>query len=352
MSSGSAAGERLRAMFATASQSLLGAALALTLAACASAPHSEPVDRARYLMGTACQISLAGSAADADAAFDEIARIENFLSTWKSESELSSLNRAPVGTPVRLSPELFELLHRTFTIARTTDGAFNPMLRPLIDLWKTREEGTIPSAASISAALQRTSIDLLSFDRVALTVTRLADVRVEEGGFGKGYAIDRAIALLRERGVASGYIDFGGQVSAFGTAAVVAVADPVERDKGALAVTLHEASISTSAGSEKGFVIDGRAFTHILDPRTGEALPPRGSVSVIHPSALDADVLSTALYVMGPDQGFRYANEHGIDAVFIVPSSSDPGRFDVRVSNRLGANGTIQVLSEKFSLKD
>ena len=100
----------------------------------------------------------------------------------------------------------------------------------------------------------------------------------------------------------------------------VSIADPDHRDQPLLDVTVRDASLSTSAGSEKSFTVGGRRFTHIFDPRSGEALPQRGSVSVLAPDALSADILSTALYVMGPDEGLKWANEHRVAALFVTPS--------------------------------
>ena len=141
-------------------------------------------------------------------------------------------------------------------------------------------------------------------------------------------------------------IDFGGQIIVRG-ALDVTVADPADRSKPVLALTIADASISTSSGSEKTFAIDGRRFSHILDPRTGEALPPRGSVSVIANDALTADILSTALYVMGEDDGLRWADANGISAIFIDPI------HHVRLSAqaRERARG-LRVLDRNFTLKD
>jgi thiamine biosynthesis lipoprotein len=216
------------------------------------------------------------------------------LSTWRDDSELARVNRG--ATP---SPELATLLQTVMQWSRETGGAFNPRIRPLIDLWRTREEGAVPSAEAIRAALAT------------------PDAPIEEGGFGKGYAIDRMLDVLRARGAASATINFGGQIGAFGPAQTVAIADPRHRDRPIREVVIENESLSTSSGSEKTFVVSGRTFTHIFDPRTGEALPPHGSVSVIHSSALVADILSTALYVMGPEAGQAWARAHGVVAIFI-----------------------------------
>lgn len=259
------------------------------------AASAVEVGRARYLMGTVCEITIDGEAPAIEPAFAEAARIEAMLSTWRDDSELSRVNR---GEAVA-SPELRALLDRAIAWRQETGGAFDPQIRPLLDAWRTRGEGAVPSRGRIDSAL---------------AAIRSHRAPFEEGAFGKGYAIDRMLAAIDSPHVV---INFGGQIAVRGQARV-SIADPQRRDVPMLDVTLHDQSISTSSGSEKRFVAGGRSFTHIIDPRTGEALPPRGSVSVIARDAFTADILSTALYVMGPDEGLRWANAHGVAALFIT----------------------------------
>ncbi len=254
------------------------------------------VSRARYLMGTVCEITIDGEASAIEPAFAEAARIEAMLSTWRDDSELSRVNRGEAVASV----ELRSLLDRAIVWRDETGGAFDPQIRPLLDAWRTRAEGTVPSRDRIDSAL---------------AAIRSHRAPFEEGAFGKGYAIDRMLAAIHSPHVV---INFGGQIAVRGEARV-SIAGPERRDVPVLDVTLHDESISTSSGSEKTFVAGGRTFTHILDPRSGDALPPRGSVSVIAKDALTADVLSTALYVMGPDEGLRWANAHRVAALFITP---------------------------------
>src|SRR5262245_51651001 len=221
--------------------------------------HAEPVTRARYLMGTICEIT----AADPEPAFAEAKRIEAFLSTWREDSELSRVNRGEITTP---SPELHALLEEAMRISRETEGAFDPLYR------------------SQSAG----------------------HPVYDEGGFGKGYALDRMLTLLDGDAV----INFGGQIVVRG-AREVAIAHPLYRDKPLVTLTLRDASLSTSSNSER---------LHIIDPATGKPVPARGSVSVIDPSAFRADALSTALYVMGPERGLAWARAHGVTAIFITQS--------------------------------
>jgi thiamine biosynthesis lipoprotein len=272
------------------------AAALIALALVPVTTSAVEVSRARYLMGTVCEITTDGDAAPIERAFAEAARIETMLSTWRSDSELSRVNRGEAEP----SAELRALLDRALAMREETSGAFDPQIRPLLDVWRTREEGAVPTSDEIGRALD---------------AIRSHHAPIEEGAFGKGYAIDRMLAAIDAPHVV---INFGGQIGVRGEMRV-SIADPVRRDAPMIDVTLRNESISTSSGSEKTFVANGRTFTHIFDPRTGEALPPRGSVSVIAGDALTADILSTALYVMGPDKGLRWANAHRVAALFITP---------------------------------
>ncbi|HEY0140361.1 MAG TPA: FAD:protein FMN transferase [Thermoanaerobaculia bacterium] len=276
-------------------------------------------NRARYLMGTVCEVAVAENAESGiERAFAEAERIEGFLSTWKPESEMSRVNAG-----AEPSAELAELLATTLAWSKKTGGAFDPRVRSLIDVWKTREDGAVPAPERIAAALANKQ-------------------QFEEGAFGKGYALDRMLARID----GDAMIDFGGQLLVRGSHRV-AIADPADRDKPVIELTLTNASLSTSSGSEKTFEAGGRRFSHILDPRTGQALPPRGSVSVIAEDALTADILSTALYVMGEDDGLRWANAHGVAALYLTPN------HHVRLSDaaRERARG-LAILDRNYTLKD
>lgn len=276
--------------------------------------------RSRYLMGTVCEVIVNGDAARADVAFDEIARVEGLISTWSGRSGLAAINRAGGGVA---SPELFNLVAEAMRLGRLTGGAFNPLVGPLVELWQTRADGALPAPEAMRAVLPLLSLDGPTLDAERRVVELPAGVRFEEGGFGKGYGLDRAAVALAAAGVEEYLIDFGGQLMIRSKGPVeVAIAHPERREQPAILLTMTSGSISTSSGSEKTFVVDGERFSHILDPRDGRALPPRGSVSVVSQSALEADALSTALYVMGPGEGIAWADAHGVAALFIVPAAS------------------------------
>lgn len=282
----------------------------LLVAAIVPAAARADSTRAQALMGTVCEVTVAGDDAGAiDAAFAEGKRIESMISTWRDDTELARFN---AGDAKALSPELASDLRITLAWAKETGGAFNPLVRPLIDAWKTRGKGAVPTADVIAKAVKRA--DLANADGLTLKNGAM----FEEGAWGKGLAIDRMLDVLRNRGVKYARINFGGQIGQFGDPADVVIADPRHRDVAAVALFLGKESISTSSGSEKSFTAGGRTFTHIIDPRSGVALPPRGSVSVINDSALVADILSTALYVMNADAGLKWAKAHDVAAIFIT----------------------------------
>jgi thiamine biosynthesis lipoprotein len=296
---------------------------AIFIAALAIVPaiaDAAVAQRARYLMGTVCEVAVpAAHEAEIELAFAEAQRVESMLSTWIEESDLSRLNRNErVETP-----ELHALLERAAAWSHRTSGAFDPRIKSLIEVWKTREAGALPSDAAIAVAKQ--------------------SPRWEEGAFGKGYALDRMLARISS---AEAMIDFGGQIIVRGELQVT-IADPADRARPVVALTLRDASLSTSSGSEKTFEIGGRRFSHILDPRTGNALPPRGSVSVIAEDALTADILSTALYVMGEDEGLRWADANRVAAIFI--NTNRTIRLSANARERVRA---LELLDRNFSVKE
>ena len=298
---------------------------------------SFAVTRARLLMGTVCEID-AKDEQDIDAAFAECDRIEAMLSTWRSDSELARLNG---GRPMKVSPELMELIYDVLKYRDYTGGAFDPLVGPLVDLWQIRGRGAVPSQAEIAAALKRVHAAnpaLGSHDIVQV----LEGARFEEGGFGKGYALDRMMTKLK----GDALINFGGQVIVRG-ARTITIADPEHRETPVVEFTIERGSLSTSSGSEKSFEVNGRRFSHLIDPRSGEALPPRGSASAIDDSAFRADMFSTALYVMGPDDGLRWADSHSVAALFITADKT----ILMSRSFRARARG-FRVLDRNFKLKE
>ena len=270
---------------------------------------AQSQDRQVLAMGTQLRVHLEGAEATGatEAVLTEAARIEAACSTWDPGSAWSRLNAAE-GRAQSLDAEWIDLLGEALAWQARTEGAFDPVLGALLRAWAVRSGGATPSAEALARARQQSGARLLVLDRAEGTA-RLLDpgAGLEEGGFLKGYALDRMRAVAK---VPAGLLDFGGQLLAWGPPVRASVADPVNRQRPRLDLWLRNESLSSSGTSERG--------RHILDPRSGEPCPAWGSVAVVAPKALTADILSTALYVLGPDQGLAWADRHRVAAAFLL----------------------------------
>lgn len=308
--------------------------LALTAAHSMGAAAASPirVERVRYLMGTLCTVSVeaadsARAVAAVDAAFEEIARLERVMSSWRDDSELARFNRAAGTGPAACSADLAAVLDSAFALARLTGGAFDPTVEPLMVAWDLRGQGRRPGAAALAAARGLVGWPGLTVDREARTA-RLAHagMGVDLGGIGKGYALDRAAAVLERQGATSALLNFGGELLALGAGETVTIADPAQRLTPVVELPVANAAVSTSGQSERGFTAGGMRYGHILDPRTGRPSPATASVTVVGASGTRADALSTALLVMGRDAAAAFARDHPDVGVLWL----DPGPNGVR----------------------
>ncbi|MBI4513337.1 MAG: FAD:protein FMN transferase [Gemmatimonadetes bacterium] len=260
--------------------------------------------------------------------FAEVRRLEQVLSTWRDDSELGRLNRAPVGRAFNPSPEVFSLLLEVQCWWRATGGAFDPAIGPLVEAWDLRGAGRYPSESVLGSALAASGLDRFSFEEEARAIRRLdARAWIDDGAFGKGAALRAARRILLQGSVRSALLDFGGQLLALGDAAgdggwVVAVAHPSRRDEPAAEVRLRDRSAATTSSSERFVEVSGERFGHVLDPRTGRPVRPWGSVTVVAPDPLVADILSTALFVLGPVEALRWAEAREDVAVLVLENAS------------------------------
>jgi FAD:protein FMN transferase len=305
-----------------------GICLALACSALAGSDLTS-VEREAYLMGTRARLVTYAAGRDAglstlNAALTALEAAEAELSTWRAESAISRLNRSPVGTPWAASPGLCAMFDEVYRWRDATHAAFDPAIGALSAAWGLHDAARIPSPNQIASALARSGLDRLLFDRAACTLTRTTDVTLDVGAFGKGEGLDRAAAVLGHR---SWMIDLGGQISVSGPRPddrpwTVGIADPRNRERPVIEVHMRRGSLATSSGSERDQTAKNQRVGHILDPRTGRPAPFAGSVTVWHERGLVADMLSTALYVMGPEDGLAWAEARGLSALFLIPEGS------------------------------
>jgi FAD:protein FMN transferase len=287
------------------------------------------LERETYLMGTLLRIGVeaqdrpAGIQAIEDA-FLAVRRVDSLLSTWRDDSEIARLNRAPVGVPVSLSAELFAALDHARQWRQETAGAFDPAIGALVDAWDLRGTGRKPTPPALARARAATGMQHFAFSATQRTVRRTdASAWLDTGGFGKGLALREARRALRSAGITAALLNFGGQVAAIGSGNgegwIIPVAHPSRRHDPVARIRLPGGSASTSAQSQRFVSVGGERVGHVLDPRTGQPVPAWGSVTVVAEDPVVADVVSTALLVLGPDHGLQWArNRPDIGALFLI----------------------------------
>jgi thiamine biosynthesis lipoprotein len=291
------------------------ALIALHAAAC-----PQLVERQVVLMGTTLNAAVCAQTSDAalaasEAVFGEVRRLEGMLSSWTADSEIGRLNQASEVGRLAVSAELYGLLAETGRWVKETGGAFDPAVGALVDAWQLRGAGRVPSPTELEAALALTGWRHFELADSPFVVRGPRGWWLDTGGFGKGAALRRAALLLKQAGVHSAELDFGGQLLVLGQEQSVAVADPRERMRGVVRLRARDVSVSTSSQSERA--------NHIVDPRTGQPVPAWGSVTVVATDALTADVLSTALFVMGPRAALEWARNRDDIAVLVLENATN-----------------------------
>ncbi|MFZ1730253.1 MAG: FAD:protein FMN transferase [Bacteroidota bacterium] len=282
----------------------------------------ETVSRTQIALGTLIEIQVRGLArADADAAinaaFAEVRRVDTLFSTYKPESPVWKLNHGD-DTLVTVPAEVLDLMLHCDTISRRSAGAFDVAVQPLIEAWGfDGENPSVPAAWALDAALLRSGWKHIGFTPDGL-VKKSAGAGVNFGSIAKGYAVDRAITVLRESGITDALVNAGGEIRAVGGSWQVGIQHPRSPSELLAVVDLHGRAIATSGDYEQFFEKDGVRYHHIFDPSTGA--PARGcqSVSVIAGDDMTADALATAVFVLGPKAGLELLKQYpDIEALIV-----------------------------------
>ncbi len=311
------------------------------LDALAPTPPSEPVSvpdfavlrLSRRAMATTFEVLLPFGVPDAiaagDAALDEIDRLEDQLTVYRGESEVSRLNETAAGRAVAVEENLFGLLQLAARISADTQGAFDITAGPLIKAWGFfRRRGRVPSVPERMQVLQRVGMRHVSLDPEARTVRfAKAGVEINLGSIGKGYALDRVADLLAGTWNIRAAMLHGGHSSVYamgsepgsGRGWAVGIRHPWEPERRLAVVRLRDRALGTSAATFQHLEYDGRKLGHILDPRTGWPAEGVASVSVIAPTAAEADALATAFFVLGPDRARAYCETHPDIGAVLLP---------------------------------
>lgn len=259
-------------------------------------------------------------------ATEELDRLEQQLSAYVPTSDICWLNAVAAEAPARVEPELFDLLTLAARLHQETDGAFDVTAGPLIRCWGFfQREGAVPDSEALARARETVGMQHVFLDPVERTVHfDRPGVEINLGAIGKGYALRRLGELIQRYEVEAALLHSGAStIAAFGERPDgepwrLGLMDPSHGEQRFGSVAMREGALSTSGQFEQSFLHDGRRFGHILDARTGE--PARGvaCVWVRAPDSAEADALSTALFVLGPEGARRYCEEHPAVTAYLL----------------------------------
>jgi thiamine biosynthesis lipoprotein len=323
---------------------VLPASMALALA---GAPETKtaPVHKTKYIMGTVYEIAVyhesPGYASQAiDRAFAEIVRLDAVMSNYKPESDLSRLNRNGHFHAEQVPVDLYRVIEEALRYSRISGGKFDITVGPLVDLWKEALRGerlpTPEELERLRGCVGYEKIELAPPDRVEF---HSPCMRIDLGSIGKGYAVDRAVEILRANGIANALID-AGQSTIYGMGAPpgqsaweVHLRDPSARVDPV--VMLSENSVSTSEQTPKSLLGIGRAG-HIIDPESGKPLETKFALSIVSKTGTASDALSTTLLLVGPEKGRPIVKEIADAAAIWVSAEGETETVTTGPVIRLG----------------
>jgi len=310
---------------------LLLMALGFVLAAC-QADNESSTRRTRFLMGTLVEIVLPAGADPqqneaANRAFAEMARLEAMFSPHRAASELSRVNGAAGSDFTPVSKEFLEVVRRGLAWGAASEGALALSLGPVVELWHFdgEAEGPPPSPEALKEALTRVDDAAIEIRGEQIRLARRG-MKLDLGAIAKGYAVDRALAVLRDSGVENALINAGGDLAVLGRPSPghawrVGLQHPRKPEALIAALDAEGFAVATSGDYQRYRLHDGVRYHHILTPSTG--LPASGliAVTVAAPNAADADALATAVFVLGPDRGLAWVESlAGVEAMVVDAS--------------------------------
>jgi thiamine biosynthesis lipoprotein len=256
--------------------------------------------------------------------------VNNQMSTWRLESEISRFNQSESTEWFEVSPATVRVLREASRISELSDGAFDVTVSPLVSLWgfnrPNGEQGNVPTDEAIGAIKQQVGYELVtSREKKPALRKSHPQTTIDLSGIAKGYGVDVIADYLTETGMTAYMVEIGGEVRARGrkpdgSAWTIGIEKPTESGRALLqAVALIDRALATSGDYRNFFEQDGKRYSHTIDPRTGRPIEFRlASVSVVSESCMTADALATALMVLGPRDGYNLAEKHGWAVLMVV----------------------------------
>jgi thiamine biosynthesis lipoprotein len=293
----------------------------------------EKYKKSLILMGSRFDISVVANSKDKgeeyiQIAIDEISRIENMISSWDNNSQTSLINRNAGVQPVEVDFELFYLIERSISISKLTGGAFDISYASMDTLWKfDGSMKTMPSEEVVKHSVAKVGFENIILDTSSRTVfLKLKGMKIGFGAIGKGYAADRAKKILKDQGVRAGIINASGDMNTWGTQVdgsdwKVGIKNPLNKNKIFATMPVSNGAVVTSGNYEKYVHLDGKRYSHIINPKTGYPSSGIVSASVFAPKAELADALATSVFVMGVDVGLDFIEQLKGVACILVDDS-------------------------------
>jgi len=324
------------------------AACLIVAGACADempSPRAEPglVERSRVSMGTALNVSAwtsdeAAAVAAFERVFNEFDRLDALMSVWKEGSDILRINAAAGKSPVAVSPEVREVLAQSKEMSEWTSGKFDVTFAALSGLWKFDQDmdGYVPDRSRIAPRLPLIDYkDIHIDDRAGTAFLARPGMQVNLGGIGKGYAIDRAVTILRGAGLSDFMVQSGGDMFVAGKRGDrpwrVGIQDPRGPANTLFAaIEATDAAFSTSGDYERFFMRDGQRYHHIIDPDTGEPARLCRSVTIMAKNATITDGLAKGVFILGAEKGMALIERlPDVEAVVVTAKN------EVKVSSGL-----------------
>jgi len=287
--------------------------------------------QSRILMDTVVSIQVYRGDAERidqaiEAAFEEMARLDDLLSAWKPDSDIGRINRAAGEGTVPVDPRTWEAVQEIQSLSELTRGAFDMTIGAVTRLWDfSSPEAAPPDSEAISRALPLVNPRQILLDSLNRTIgLRHRGARLDPGGAAKGYIVDRAIEILREHGVEAAVIDAGGDIGLLGKKTdgepwKIGIRNPEDPGATIEIIEVDSGAVATSGNYERFFIHDQIRYHHILNPKTGRPVPKVVSVTILAPTTLEADILSTAVFVLGDREGLTLIEQlSDIEGVFYL----------------------------------
>lgn len=324
----------------------LVALMSLLLIGCESEPGMHrfqgPIFGTGYHITLYAELDQAGYDDLSEGIHAQLERIDALMSTYRDDSELSRFNRMPVGVPFFLSPETADVIRESLRVAQLSHHAFDITMGPVVNLWgfgPQARQVQAPEQAALAAALAKVDVHALHLD--GNKIHKSKPVYVDLSGIAKGYGSDRVAEYLLAQGIENFLVEVGGEIRTHGMKPDgeswrVAVEKPQTGKSGVQRIImLGDAAVATSGDYRNYYELEGRRYSHTIDPRTGRPIDNQvASVTVISKRSATADALATAFTVLGSDAGLEIAERESIAVYFIV--RSDDG-FDIRMSTAFEA---------------